>query len=191
MQSKKWLLLVITGLVSIVASAQSYTLDPEHTYPHWSVNHFGLTTFQGKFTRSSGKVVLNPVDKTGSVEVVIDPASSMSGAPRLDKVMLGEDFFNVEKFPTASFKSTAVRWDGDKLASIDGNLTMVGQTRPVTLAVTSMHCTIHFRLKREVCGIEARTLLNRPDWGLGARFPASIVGNDITLYIQAEGMREE
>ncbi|MDP9927838.1 YceI family protein [Variovorax paradoxus] len=191
MQLKHWIVLVASGLIAAAASAQSYTLDPEHTYPHWSVNHFGLTTFQGKFTRTSGKVRLDPAGQTGNIEITIDPASTLSGAARLDKMMLGEDFFNVEKFPTAVFKSTALRWNGNQLASVDGQLAMVGQTRPVMLTVTSMRCTMHFRLKREVCGIEARTMLNREEWGLGSRFPVSVVGNDIALYIQAEGVRDD
>jgi polyisoprenoid-binding protein YceI len=154
MQLKHWFILVASGLTAAAALAQSYTLDPEHTYPHWSVNHFGLTSFQGKFTRTSGKVRLDPAGQTGNIEITIDPASTLSGAARLDKMM-------------------------------------VGQTRPVTLAVTSMRCTMHFRLKREVCGIEARTMLNREEWGLGSRFPVSVVGNDIALYIQAEGIRDD
>jgi polyisoprenoid-binding protein YceI len=179
-------LAVAAMLAAGAAAAQSYSLDPEHTYPHWSVKHLGLTSFQGKFIRSKGKAVLER-GKGGSIEVEIDPASSISGNDALDKVMKGEIFFQVDKFPTASFKSTALKWSGDTLEAVEGNLTMLGQTRPVTLTVGSLACTIHFRTKKEVCGVEAFTTLKRSDWSLGARFPPPLLSDEVDLYIQSEG----
>ena len=172
------------------AVAQSYTLDPEHTYPHWSVKHLGLTTFQGKFIRSSGKATIDRAAKSGSVEATIDAGSSISGNDVLDKQMRGEVFFQVDKFPTITFKSTALRFDGDRLDAIEGNLTMLGQTKPVTLSVASFRCTMHFRLKVEVCGVEARTVLKRLEWGIGTRFQPPLLSDEVGMYIQAEGFRD-
>jgi polyisoprenoid-binding protein YceI len=179
-------LALAAALASGAAAAQSYSLDPEHTYPHWSVKHLGLTTFQGKFIRSKGKAVLER-GRGGSIEVEIDPASSISGNDTLDKQMRGEIFFQVDKFPTVTFKSTALKWSGDKLAAVEGNLTMLGQTRPVTLSVKSMVCTIHFRLKKEVCGVEAFTTLKRSEWSIAQRFQPPLLADEVELYIQSEG----
>jgi polyisoprenoid-binding protein YceI len=181
----------VAALAAGTAAAQSYTLDPDHTYPHWSVKHLGLTTFQGKFTRSSGKATIDRAARTGSVEVTIDAASSISGNDPLDKQMRGEVFFQVDKFPTITFKSTAFRFDGDRLDSIEGNLTMLGQTKPVTLSVASLRCTTHFRLKVEVCGVEARTALKRLEWGIAPRFQPPLLSDEVGLYIQAEGFRDQ
>jgi polyisoprenoid-binding protein YceI len=177
-------------LAAGTAAAQSYTLDPEHTYPYWSVKHLGLTTFQGKFTRSSGKATIDRVAKTGSVAVTIDAASSISGNDALDKQMRGEVFFQADRFPTITFQSTVFRFDGDRLDSIEGNLTMLGQTKPVTLSVASFRCTTHFRLKVEVCGVEARTALKRVEWGIATRFEPPLLSDEVGLYIQAEGFRD-
>jgi polyisoprenoid-binding protein YceI len=179
-------LAVAATLAAGAAAAQSYTLDPEHTYPHCSVKHLGLTTFQGKFVRSKGKAVLER-GKGGSIEVEVDPASSISGHETLDKVMKGEIFFQVDKFPTVTFKSTALKWKGDELEAIEGNLTMLGQTRPVTLSVGSMACVIHFRLKKELCGVEAFTTLKRSDWNIAPRFQPPLLSDEVKLYIQSEG----
>jgi polyisoprenoid-binding protein YceI len=173
-------------LAAGAAAAQSYSLDPDHTYPHWSVNHLGLTTYQGKFTRSKGKAVLER-GKGGAVEVEIDPTSSVSGSEVLDKVMKGEMFFQVDKFPAITFKSTALRWNGDRLVAVDGLLTMIGQTKPVTLDVKSLRCTTHFRTKKEVCGVEAFAILRRSDWGIAQKFQPPLIGDDVTLYVQSEG----
>ena len=168
------------------AAAQSYSLDPDHTYPHWSVSHLGISTYQGKFTRSKGKAVLER-GKGGTIEVEIDPTSSVSGSEVLDKVMKGEMFFQVEKFPTVTFKSTALRWSGDQLTAVEGTLTMLGQTKPVTLNVKSLRCVTHFRTKKEVCGVEAATVLKRSEWGIAQKFQPPLIGDEVTMYIQSEG----
>jgi len=183
--------LAATGFAAGDARAQPYTLDPEHTYPHWSVKHLGLTTFHGKFTKSSGKVFIDRANKTGRVAVTIDPASSISGHETLDRQMRGATFFQVDKFPAVTFRSTAFRFDGDRLAAVDGELTMLGQTKLVTLTVNSYRCTTHFHLKIEVCGVEARTVLKRLEWGIGTRFPPPILSDEVEMYIQAEGFRDQ
>jgi polyisoprenoid-binding protein YceI len=93
----------------------------------------------------------------------------------------------VDKFPTITFKSTALRWSGDQLVAVDGILTMIGQTKPVTLNVRSLRCTTHFRTKKEVCGVEASTTLKRSDWGIAQKFQPPLIGDEVTLYVQSEG----
>jgi polyisoprenoid-binding protein YceI len=180
------ILALAAALAPGAAAAQSYSLDPDHTYPHWSVSHLGLTTYQGKFIRSKGKAVLER-GKGGTIEVEIDPTSSVSGSEVLDKVMRGEMFFQVDKFPTITFKSTALRWNGDLLVAVDGILSMLGQTKPVTLNVKSLRCVTHFRTKKEVCGVEAQTILKRSDWGIAQKFQPPLIGDEVSMYIQSEG----
>lgn len=170
------------------AAAQSYTLDASHTYPSWEVWHLGISKFRGKFSRSEGKVVLDPAGKTGTVTVTIDAASVDGGHAKFNEHLKSEDFFNVEKFPQIRFESTGLRFTSGVLTGMDGNLTMLGTTRPVTLVVNSFRCTEHFRLKREVCGADASTVIKRSDFGMSFALP--LVGDEVTLSIQVEGFKD-
>jgi len=170
------------------AFAQSYTVDPRHTHVTWSVNHFGASTFRGKLNKTSGKVVLDPAGKTGSVEIVVDPTGNLSGDERLDKHLQTEDFFNPAKFATATFKSTKVEFNGSTPSKIDGNLTLLGVTRPLTLTVISFNCKLHPMLKKDFCGADATATIKRSDWGM--KFDVPNIGDDVKLDIAIEAMKD-
>jgi polyisoprenoid-binding protein YceI len=176
------------ALATGTAAADSYTLDPSHTYPSWEVWHLGISKFRGKFTRSEGKVTLDPANNTGHILVTIDPASVASGHQKLDEHLKTEDFFHVQRHPEIRFESTALRFTSGVLTGVDGNLTMLGVTRPVTLKVQSFRCTQHFRLKKEVCGAEATTTIKRSDFGMTYALP--LVGDEVTLNIEVEGFKD-
>ncbi len=170
------------------AFAQSYTVDPRHTHVTWSVNHFGASTFRGKLNKTSGKVVLDSAGKTGSVEIVVDPTGSLSGDERLDKHLQTEDFFNPAKFATATFKSTRVEFSGNAPSKIDGNLTLLGVTRPLTLTVISFNCKLHPMLKKDFCGADATATIKRSDWGM--KFLVPNIGDDVKLDIAIEAIKD-
>lgn len=174
--------------LALPAAAQSYTVEPRHTHVTWAVSHFGTSTFRGKLTKTSGKVVLDAAAKTGSVEIVVSPAGVMSGDEKLDKHLQAGDFFNVEKFATATFKSTKVVFDGAAPKSIEGELTLLGVTKPVTLAVTRFHCRMHPMLKKDFCGADATATIKRSDWGMKYAVPA--VSDDVKLDIAIEALKD-
>ncbi|MBF6842446.1 YceI family protein, partial [Acinetobacter baumannii] len=124
-----------------------------------------MSTFRGKFTRTTGKVVLDRAAGTGTVDVTIDPASIDFGVPAMNANARGSDWFNVGQFPTITYKGTISRFDGDQPAQVDGELTMLGVTRPVRLQMTSFRCMQHAVLKREMCGGDATGVLDRRDFG--------------------------
>ncbi len=126
--------------------------------------------------------------KTGSVEVVIDMKSVDTGVAVFNGHIQGEDFFDTEKFPTATFKSTKVRFEGDKPVSIDGNLTIKGVTKPVTLTVSSFQAMPHPMLKKDAIGANASTKVKRSEFNAGKYAP--YVGDEVTIDIALEAIKQ-
>ncbi|CAH2931791.1 MAG: Protein yceI precursor [uncultured Paraburkholderia sp.] len=172
------------------AAADTYQLDPTHTYPSFEADHFGgLSVWRGKFTKSSGTVTLDRAAKTGSVDVNVDPASISTGNGKLDEHLKAPEFFDVAKFPAATYKGTDIKFDGDKPAEVVASLTLHGVTKPLNLKIESFKCMQHPVLKREVCGVEASTQFNRADYGMdfGSKYGFSM---ETRLHIQAEGIKQ-
>jgi polyisoprenoid-binding protein YceI len=163
---------------------ETYDIDPKHTFPSFELSHLGFSTQRGRFNSTTGKVVLDRAAKKISVDVVIDATSISTGVEKLEQHLRTEDFFDVAKYPTISFKSTGAKFNDDKLVSVDGDLTMHGVTRPVTLTVTVFHCGHNFIVKKEACGADASTMLKRSDYGIKYGLPA--VGDEVKLLIQVE-----
>jgi polyisoprenoid-binding protein YceI len=170
------------------AAPETYVVDGGHTFPRFEYSHFGYSTQLSRFDKTSGKITLDRAAKTGSVDIVIDMKSVSTGSALFNQHIQGEDFLHTEKFPTATFKSTAVRFDGDKPSAIDGNLTIKGITKPVTLAVTSFQCMPHPIMKKDACGANATTKVKRTDFNAGKYAPH--VGDEVTLTIAVEAVKE-
>src|ERR1041385_5402243 len=115
-------------------AAETYKLDPDHTYPSLEFSHMGVSVWRGKFDRSSGTVTLDRKAKTGTVDVAIDPASIDFGLQSMHDKAISEDFFNVAKYTSAGYKGT-IKFDGDTPASVDGDVTFMGVTKPVKLVI--------------------------------------------------------
>jgi len=181
--------MIAAGLLAAApASAQTYEVDTRHSHMSWSIPHLGISTYRGKFARTSGKLTIDRAAKTGSVDITVDPASQMSGDDRLDKHLASEDFFHVAKFPAITFKSTKVHFSGDNPTRVDGELTMLGITRPVALQVTLFRCIEHPRLKKEVCGGDATATIRRSEWGMKYGLPGLI--DEVKLDLQVEAYRQ-
>ena len=191
---KKTLLIVAAALTAAVSfsavAADTYMLDPTHTYPSFEADHFGgLSVWRGKFTKSSGTVTLDRAAKTGTVEVTVDPASVQTGNTKLDEHLQSGEFFDVTKYPSVTYKGTDIKFDGDKPVEVIGSLTMHGVTKPLNLTIDSFKCMQHPLLKREVCGVEASAEFNRADYGMdfGSKYGFSM---ETRLEIQAEGIKQ-
>jgi len=184
-------IVVMLAAVALFGEAYgaSYTIDPNHTYPNWEVSHLGISVLRGKFTKTSGKLTFDREAKTGSVEIEIDAASVESGHAKFNADLREEKLLNVGKFPRISFRSTAFNFTQDTLATVDRDLTLLGVTKPVTLTVNSMGCTMHPRLKREVCGADLITTIRRSDFGMNYSIPRN--GDVVTLRIQVEAHKDQ
>ena len=184
-------LLLTSGLPLAAHAADNYTIDPEHTFPHFSVNHLGFSTMHGRFEKTSGKATLDIAGKKGSVELNIEAASVTTGFAKRDTHLRTPDFFNASEFPTISYKSTSFKFKGDTPVSIEGNLTLLGITKPVTITINAFKCGLDpmdALRKREKCGADASTQIKRTDFGM--KFGVPIVGNDIKLAFEIEAIKD-
>ncbi|EIJ44217.1 hypothetical protein BegalDRAFT_3399 [Beggiatoa alba B18LD] len=178
---------VLLGLSTTVFAADTLTIDSTHTFPSFEINHMGFSTQRGRFNSTKGTVVLDTQKKTGSVDIVIDATSIDTGLAKLEEHLRGEDFFNVEKFPTLTFKSTSVNFKDDKPAFIEGNLTLLGTTKPVTLTVNYFNCGTNPITKKYHCGVDATTSIKRSEFGMSTYVPA--VSDEVKISIQAEAFK--
>lgn len=182
-------LALITGIA--MATQTTYNLDPRHTYPSFEADHFGgVSVWRGKFTKSSGVVTLDRAAKTGTVDVSIDTTSIETGNEQLDTRVRSAEFFDVSKYPTATFKGSALRFDGDTPVEVSGDLTFHGVTKPLTLKIDSFKCFINPLIKREVCGADASAQFDRADYGVswGTNYGFKTLTR---LQIQVEGVKAD
>ncbi|MBS4097718.1 MAG: YceI family protein [Sulfuricella sp.] len=170
------------------AAPETYVMDNNHTFPSFSYNHLGFSIQTSRFNKSSGKVMMDKTAKTGSVDVTIDMKSVDTGSTLFNEHIQGEDYLDTAKYPTATFKSTSVKFDGDKPLSIDGNLTMKGVTKPVTLKVTGFQAAPHPMLKKDAIGANATATVKRTDFNAGKNVP--YVGDEVTITIAIEAVKE-
>ena len=170
------------------AAPETFVIDGSHTFPRFSYSHFGLSTQLSRFNKTTGKIVLDKEARTGSVDVVIDMKSVDTGYAVFNGHLQGEDFFDTEKFATATFKSTKVRFEGDKPVAVDGNLTIKGVSKPVTLALSSFQLMAHPMLKKDAIGANATTKISRTEFNAGKYAP--YVGDEVTIDIAVEAIKE-
>lgn len=173
---------------SAIAAQESYTIDPGHTFPSFEVSHLGFSTHRGRFNKTSGKITLDRDANKVAVEIAIDTNSIDTGGVKLDEHLRKADFFDVEKHPTIGFKSTGAKFDGDKLTALEGQLTMHGETKAVTLTVTKFSCGVHPFSKKALCAADANTTVKRSDFGMKYGVPA--IGDEIKLLIQIEAYKD-
>jgi len=170
------------------AAPATFVLDGSHSFPRFSYSHFGYSTQLSRFNKTSGKIVLDKEAKTGSVDVTIDTKSVDTGFDVFNGHIQGEDFFNTEKYPTATFKSTKVNFDGDKPSTVEGNLTIKGVTKPVTLTVSSFQLMPHPMMKKDAIGANASVKVKRSDFNMSKYVP--YVGDEVTIDIAVEAIKE-
>jgi polyisoprenoid-binding protein YceI len=169
----------------------TYRLDPDHTYPSFEADHMGgLSIFRGKFNSSSGTVVLDRDAKTGTIEVSIDVGSIDFGHDKLNEHAKSPDMFDVQKYPTAIYKGEIRRFNGVVPAVVEGQLTLRGVTKPVTLTIESFVCKTHPMRKVEVCGANASATLQRDEFGIDFGKKMGFK-QEVKLLIQVEALRAE
>jgi polyisoprenoid-binding protein YceI len=172
----------------VLAAPESYVVDSGHTFPRFSYSHFGMSTQLSRFDKTTGTVVLDKVAKTGSVDVVIDMKSVATGSSAFNGHIQGEDFLDTAKYPTATFKSTKVVFEGDKPTSIEGNLTIKDVTKLVTLKVTNFVNMAHPMLKKDAIGADANVVIKRTEFNAGKYAP--YVGDEVTINLSLEAIKQ-
>src|SRR5690606_36784338 len=132
---------LVASAGATMAAPVTYDIDPDHTYPACEADQMGgLSLWRGKYNKTSGKVVLDAAAKTGEVDITVDMASVNFGHDGMNEHAKNADMFDVAKYPTATYKGTISKWNGDAPSELDGQLTIKDVTRPVKLTVTSFLC---------------------------------------------------
>lgn len=171
------------------AESATYAIDPSHTFVTFEIGHMGTSTNRGRFDKKEGSVQLDVAGKSGKVDLTIDATSLSTGTAAFNKHLQSADFFNVEKFPTITFSADKFVFTGDKVSEVMGNLTLLGKTNPVTLKASNFNCYQNPMLKREVCGGDFDTTIQRSQWGMtwGANygFPDAV-----HLIVQVEAVKQ-
>ena len=167
------------------AQSNQWQIDPPHSSAQFAVKHMGISTVRGTFTKVSGTVHYDPADtKNDSVEVNIDAASVDSRVDMRDNDLRSDHFFDVQKYPTITFKATRIEAAGPEKLKVTGDLTIRGITKPVTLDVDGPSKPVNDQHGRLHMGVSATTTVNRTDFGMTGY--QGMVGNEAVLTIDAE-----
>ncbi|XDF34132.1 YceI family protein [Paracidovorax avenae] len=191
MRKSLFALAAAAALVAGAAQAETatYTVEPTHTFATFEISHFGASVNRGRFDKKEGTIELDKAAKTGKVDITFQINSINTGTPPFDKHLQSSDIFDAAKYPTARFVGDKFTFDGDKLVSVAGNLTLKGQTHPATFKANQFACYQSPMLKREVCGGDFETTIDRTlfglDYGVQYGFP-----KNVRIVAQVEAVKQ-
>ena len=186
----RWLPLAALLACGVAFAAEDrYTIDPGHTYPSFEADHMGISTWRGKFNRTTGTVVLDKAAGTGTVAVTVDMASIDFGLDALNDAARGAELFDVAKYPQATFNGRLEGFTAGVPTRLAGELTLHGVTRPLVLEIDAFKCIPHPIFKRELCGADATGTFQRDAFGLDAGKDYGF-SMDVGLRIQVEALRD-
>lgn len=177
--------IALAGAAPALAAPESYTADPNHTFPSFEIAHGGFTITRGFFQKSSGKMTLDRANGSGSIEIVVDVASMTTGQAQRDAIVRN-DWFKVAQFPQMIYRSHNLKFAGDIPVGAEGELTLFGATRPVHLVITSFKCRPHPVNKKEQCGADGTTQIKRSEFGM----PAFSAGDEVKILFQIEAYKD-
>ena len=165
----------------------SYVVDPTHTFVNYEMGHYGTTTNRGRFSTTDGLVRIDDTGTGGKVDITMDMTSINTGVDLLNRHVQSKDFFNVAAFPTARFQADRIAFSGDKVTEVNGTLTLLGQTKPVLLKANRFNCYLNPLIKRQVCGGDFETTIERSQWGIlwGLNFGFE---DKVRLLVQVEAI---
>jgi polyisoprenoid-binding protein YceI len=187
-------LLTLAATAALLAGAAhaevaNYAMDPSHTFVTFEIGHFGTSTNRGRFDKKEGSVQLDRAGKSGKVDVTIDTTSINTGTAAFDKHLKSDELFDAAKYPTIKFVSDKFAFNGDKASEIAGKLTLHGTTLPVTLKAKQFNCYMNPMVKREVCGGDFETTIDRTafgmNYGIDYGFP-----KEVRLLVQVEAVKQ-
>jgi len=191
-KTKKTLLAIAAGAACALAQAEpaTYAVDPNHTNVTWEALHMGTSTLRGRFIAKEGTITVDKAAKTGKADITIDLASLAGPVPHLDNNLRSERGLNIAAFPTARFVGDTFKFDGDKLASVSGTLTLMGKSQPATLQAVRFNCYASPSLQgREICGGDFETTISRSAFGMNL-FPQA-AADEVRLRIEVEAVKQQ
>lgn len=187
---RKSLTLIAAALLSAgAAQAANYTVDPTHTFATFEISHFGASVNRARFDKKEGTIEFDRAAKTGKVDISLDMTSVNSGTAAFDKHLQSADIFNAAQFPKARFVSDKFVFDGDKVAEVQGQLTLLGKTQPVSFKANQFNCYESPMLKREVCGGDFEATIDRAAFGVNYGIDWGFPKN-VRIVLQVEAVKQ-
>jgi polyisoprenoid-binding protein YceI len=187
-------LTLLLAAASLAATAQTYQIDSAHSSAGFSVKHMMVTNVSGKFSNVKGAIVYDEKNlAASSVSASVDVNTVNTNESKRDAHLKAPDFFDAAKYPTMEFKSTKVYKAGG-IVKVDGNLTLHGVTKPVTLTLTEISPEVKHPMGGLVRGAVATTKINRKDFGLTwnktLETGGLMVGDEVTVTLEIEASRK-
>lgn len=187
---RKSLTLIAAALLSAgAAQAANYTVDPTHTFATFEISHFGASVNRARFDKKEGTIEFDRAAKTGKVDISLDMTSVNSGTAAFDKHLQSADIFNAAQFPKARFVSDKFVFDGDKVTEVQGQLTLLGKTQPVSFKANQFNCYQSPMLKREVCGGDFEATIDRAAFGVNYGIDWGFPKN-VRIVLQVEAVKQ-
>lgn len=180
-------LLIFSG--SAMAEAEYYDIDPEHTFPHFAIDHLGLSTMYGRFDQTTGRLMIDHQRKNGFIDIKIAAVSISTGFAKRDKHLRSPDFLNVMEFPDITYKSRNITFGDNGTALVEGDLMILGVTKSIPLNVNRTRCGTNPLTQAYTCGFEATAEIKRSDFGSTYGLPN--VGDTMKLWFEVEAIREK
>lgn len=171
------------------AETEYYTVDPDHTYPHFAIDHMGFSTLYGRFDETAGKIIMDRKNNNGFINIDIASVSINTGHIKRDNHLRSPDFLNVMEFPNIRYESKNVKFVGNDQAKVEGVLTMMGVSKPVNLSVNRIRCGVNPMSKKKTCGFEAVGEIKRSDFGSKYGYPN--IGDNMKLWFEVEAVKED
>ncbi|MGB6242660.1 MAG: YceI family protein [Castellaniella sp.] len=188
----KLLAVTLLGLsayaIPVHAQSATYEVEPDHSFVTFEVVHNGTSTTRGRFDTITGTVAFDPVAKKGQAAIQIDPASINTGSKGFDEHLRNQDFFNVAAFPEVTFQSSAFAFEGDKVSSVSGTLTLLGVQKPVVLTANHFNCYTNKRIQKDVCGGDFEATIKRSEWGMNFGLPG--IPDTVRMVVQIEAIKQ-
>ncbi len=176
------------AVVTPTAAADTYTIDPRHTFPVFEVSHYDFSLQRGRFNKTTGKVTLDNTTKSGAIEITLDVNSIDMGIDKWDEQMKSDAYFDAEQFPSIVYQSDKVLFLGDRPVAAEGTLTMLGVRKPVNLAITGFKCGPNPINKKPMCGANVSAQIKRSEFGMTRSLPG--IGDDIKIMIAVEAFKD-
>jgi len=180
--------LVLPFASTAQAATETYTLDPGHSYVEWHISHFDFSHPSGKWYANGTLALDKDKPQNSKVNVTINVGDIVTGIPKLDEHLKGEDFFDVAKYPTATFVSNKVDVTSKKTAKVYGTLTLHGVSKPVVLNVTLNKEGVSPITNKPTAGFAATTTIKRSEFGITKYTPG--LGDEVKLNIEVESTKE-
>jgi len=186
MRHAAWWLAVAT--TAAPAAPEVWRLDAAQTRIHFEVQHFGTSTSRGRFDTLDGSITLDRAAHQGEVSIEVDTGSVSTGIAPFDSVLKRADMLAAQAYPRAYFVSRRIEFDGDRVASLTGEFTMRGTSRPLTLQAKRFNCQPHPELQRELCGGDFEGDVKRSEFGMSFGLP--FIADRVRLVVQVEALRD-